>query len=529
MIKVSIFILFLFLLSNVFAQDEANQQKLGYYIDINNKLLAGYYDPDYDPDQQLNVTFSIGGKETPGYYFDRVGNKVKGFLKFTQSFISPVFRSTINAPDETITTNECSGFVIGKDSFAIIRDFDVERMIGGFHVNKRQFAEVVEQVDNLTFYKHTRLDMNNIVYTYLVKADSSDKLISFPKSQKKFKEICLQIFAGSESLKNQIMEGKYIDEDIPVMAKLLKYNLKSDRNERIYYNSSWDEIETSEKSSYYAVIESVKESVFHLKYFSKNDILLYEGNYTSFFPEKKIDKFTWYYPNGEIRKTTVYLAANNISNTIYFPNGNIHIQYIDSDQGTFYSKIMSLDGKEILDKNGAGIDLFYDSITNRQLTVEFASNKLISSFYTGIAGRKIYQISNTGDKNKDFSKLKKKFIKIADYPMTAINDYTHGVVLVKCIIEPSGLASDIKIIKGINNECDSIALSYLNSLKDNKFWTPDKIGGQKVTQEIIIPVDFSIIGFSRYRNNYNMFWMQNNNMMMQNRMSPTIPILRTTF
>ena len=529
MFRGSILILFIFLSTVIFAQDAAKQQMLGYYIDINNKLIPGYCDPEYDPDQQLNVTFTVGSEDTPGYYFNRVDNKVSGFLKLTQYSTSPGFRPTLKAPEEMITTDECTGFVIGKDSFAIIRDFDVERMLGSFHVNKREFAEVIEQVGNLVFYKHTRIDMNKIVLTYLVKADSSNQFISFPKNSKKFKETCLPIFGVSESLKKQIEDGKYKDEDIPVMAKLLKYKLKSDRNERIYYNSSWDEIENPQKASYYAVIESIKDSIYHLKYFLNNELPVYEGNYTSFYPDKKKDDFNWFNPNGNIRKTIKYIADNDRLITIYFPNGNIHFEYSDSDQGSFYSKVISLDGTKILNDNGTGTESFYDSITNRQLTMEFVRHKLASSYYTDSADRKIYQICSTGEKNKDFSKLKKKFIKIADYPLNAVKDFTHGIVLVKCVIEPSGLASDIKILKGINQECDRLVLSYLTSLKNDKFWTPAKIGGQNVTQEIIIPVDFSIIGFSRYRNNYNTFWMMNNRMMNQNLMQPSIPNLRTTF
>ena len=39
-----------------------------------------------------------------------------------------------------------------------------------------------------------------------------------------------------------------------------------------------------------------------------------------------------------------------------------------------------------------------------------------------------------------------------------------------------------------------------------------------VKQEVLIPFDFSIKGFSRYRSNYNYMWIHHNNMMMHQQM-----------
>lgn len=119
--------------------------------------------------------------------------------------------------------------------------------------------------------------------------------------------------------------------------------------------------------------------------------------------------------------------------------------------------------------------------------------------------------------------------------MNSIRNYDHGIVLVKCIVEPTGLVSDIQIIKGLNPECDSLISNYLAIMSKEKTWTPAMIAKQKVIQEIVIPVDFAISGFSRYRNNYNYFWMQNNMMMhdpmmQQNMMRPALPAnMRTSW
>lgn len=513
-----------------YPQSDPDNSRTGYYFDINNNLIPGYCDQEYDPREQLVVTFEIGAEYTPGYYYDRIFKKTSGLLLYSQSDASPVFKADKNSGGYTLSPKDCSGYVIGADSFGIITNFDVERTLGGFKSNKREFAEVIEKAGNLVFYKHTRTGMNNIVYTYLVKADTATEYMSFSKAAFKFKETCLTVFGEFESLKVQIEQGKFEADDIPVMAKMLNYKWKFDHQERIYFTASWDEIEDVKKSSYYAVIESLKDSIFHFRYYSNDDMPVYEGSYSSFYPEKKTGEFKWYYRDGKIRKTIIYQNNKPQLTTLYYPSGNKQAEYYTDYVTTVYKQVYSVSGDEIIDNSRNGQQLIYDSVSGRMLTYEYINYRLVSAYFFDKSGRKVYQKCK---KNAEFSNIKqfqKQLSKKVEYPLNSIRDYNHGIVLVKCIVEPTGLLSDIRIIKGLNPECDSLILNYFEIMSKEKTWTPAMIAKQKVPQEVVVPVDFAISGFSRYRNNYNTYWMQNNMMMRNNMMLSQPPTnMRTSW
>ena len=86
----------------------------------------------------------------------------------------------------------------------------------------------------------------------------------------------------------------------------------------------------------------------------------------------------------------------------------------------------------------------------------------------------------------------------------------------------------MKVIKGMDAECDSSVLNILSYFKTSKEWNLAKINKEKVAQELIIPIDFSIKGFSRYRSNYNNSWMMHQMMQQQmmNMQQPKIPTYR---
>ena len=65
---------------------------------------------------------------------------------------------------------------------------------------------------------------------------------------------------------------------------------------------------------------------------------------------------------------------------------------------------------------------------------------------------------------------------------------------------------------------DKATLDFLSRFKTETYWKAAKVDGKEVKQEIIFPIDFSILNTAIYRNNYYNFWWQNNMMMQQQQM-----------
>lgn len=501
---------------------------IGFYFDMNQQFIDGDYDICYEPEKMLNVSYAVGDDYTPGYYFDTSLTKFEGLLKYSQNNTFFKFKNETTIKEQTIKPDQCLGYVIGTDSFAVIENFKVEREIGGFESRKKEFAEVLDRAGNLTFYKHTKVGMNKIITTYLVKADSSENYISFPKYDIDFKSTAVTVFNEFEMLKNHIQRNWYHEDDVPVLIKLYKYKLKFDRGEKIFYNAAWDEIDCAQNAAYYAEIVSLKDSVFHLKYFNSSNQPLYEGDFTSFYPNIKRGEFIWYYPDGIIRKRVVYTNNQPKEITVNFQNGTPHFIYKPEKKSLYFEHVLNTGGQDVLDSLGNGTDTFYDSVAQRQQTYEFNQHRLANAFFIDASGRKIYQLCKKNAKLSGFNLVQGNLTARVSYSIKSVKNNSHGMLLARVIVEPTGLISDVKIIKGVDSLLDKSVLRFLAPGSFAPTWTSAKDGKTKVAQEIIVPFDFSIISFSRYRNNYN--WSNPNWMMHQQWMNqmpamrpPTVP------
>lgn len=357
--------------------------------------------------------------------------------------------------------------------------------------------------------------MNGIVTTYLYSYGNSNNYTSFSKDQLKFIESTKSIFSDFLVLEQKIASGKYREREIPILAKLLKYKRKFDKSEKILFNSSWDEVDNPNESEYYANINSIKDSVFHLSYFFKDGTPVYEGHYTSFYPHLKNGEFIWYYPNGVIRKKATYINNTPQSINTFYKNGQIHHYYKLYKKEIKLAQVYSENGDSLLNSQGNGFESFFDSIGKREITNEFVNRELAKSYYFDSNKRKISLFCDKFAKIKNLKNFQTNIDEINTYPINSVQKFNHGIALVKFIIEKDGTVSDFKIIKSVDQDCDDVINSLFKEMKKEKGWKPAKDFGQNIVQEIVVPIDFSILGFSRYRNNNNNAFMINQMMMMQ--------------
>jgi TonB family protein len=73
------------------------------------------------------------------------------------------------------------------------------------------------------------------------------------------------------------------------------------------------------------------------------------------------------------------------------------------------------------------------------------------------------------------------------YPQEAFERNISGQVMVRLVVEKSGLPSNMKVIQSIGGGCDEEALRILSKLR----WNPAKARGESVRSWIEIPIVFS--------------------------------------
>lgn len=490
------------------AQNKISNYELGYFFDINEKMINGYYDIDYNSKPLFEESYKQNKVFQNGIYVDLNKKIISGLIRPDENYIGFEFKTNDSSKIIHFGTEDCLSFKVGSDSIAVISDFDVERLTGAYHSNNKEFAEVIDRFDSITFYYHVRLGINHSVETYLYKNDSLKEFISIPKGSHKFKILASQVFKDSKLVTDQIESGKLSWEDIPKMIQFLKYQKIFNSKEKLFFNEEWEETNNQSEEYYYAYIQSIKDSTFNLKYYFKNGIPIYEGNITSFVPLRKNGEFIWYYPNATIRKKASYENNTLISKQIYFPNGKVHWEYKVEDNEIHYTRISDVDGNDLLNPHGDGEEHFYDSLMLRQIHREYKKGVLITSYYTDSKSDTIFQYFKKNVVMKNDFKLRRTLSSDFEYPKNSRRNNRHGLVLVRCIVEPSGLVSTIEIIKGIDNECNKLSADLFSLTQKEEYFRPAKVDKKSVRSEVIVPINFFEIGsthlYYRYWNNY--YW-----------------------
>lgn len=76
-----------------------------------------------------------------------------------------------------------------------------------------------------------------------------------------------------------------------------------------------------------------------------------------------------------------------------------------------------------------------------------------------------------------------------NYPQDAIERGIQGRVFVKIIVEPNGIISNAKIIRGLGYGCDEEAVRVVESMPN---WKPGRKNGETVRVNMAIPVNFKL-------------------------------------
>ena len=504
---------------NAFGQNLIPNYQIGNFIDYNKKRIDGYYDFDYEPKNSLKVSYKCSDNFTKGFYINADGLKVNGLLKYSDKNRELKFKLFEKDDVKSINAYETQGYVIGIDTFSVVKNVMLNGILGGRLSEKSEFAENIESIGGMKFYKFTGLKNGNSYIKYLVKQSDTSDFLTFPSGKDKFRNFVGEIFKNDSTLRDYIENGKYDDQDIPSILKIYKYKRLFNLGQNIYYNSSNDEINNKTESMYYSKIESVKDSVFHLNNFFSNNQKIYEGDFTSFYPHNKQGNFLFYFPNGQVRRQLNFKNNKPKDAIDYFENGKTHRVYkVLGHETIIYQKVYNTDNVDILDKDGNGNELFEDRISGKKIYYEYESKRLKSAYFIDKNGVKIYQLCKNNAELKNLDILQKEAKANFKYPLESLENNRHGFVLVKCLVEPSGLVSELNIIKGLDVAIDKATLDFLSCFKTEGIWIPGKVDGKRVKQEIIFPIEFSIETSSFYRNNYNNFMFHNNFMMMQNLM-----------
>lgn len=211
----------------------------------------------------------------------------------------------------------------------------------------------------------------------------------------------------------------------------------------------------------------------------------------------KVGEWSRWYLNGNKQETLIYdLSKDGINKAkvmeFYDSLGN---QLVKGGKGLYrtYHENYALKaegnvrkGKKIGDWQGFRNDgtVFYrDVYNNNGRFVNGTSYDKLGREYTY---KTIEQPSMPDGGYKAFYELVAKNMK---YPHNARKSGIQGVVYVKFVVEGDGSLTHIKVVKGIDPECDEEAA---NAVALSSKWSPPFMRGQSVRLHIILPITFRL-------------------------------------
>jgi len=535
-----VILLFIFIISNFsFSQaQKAINNEIGFKLDMYGNNIDGYFSSDYQGSTDYKVSKNNIRNYVQAYYYNLENEKVSGLIEYYLKRNFFRFKRNENSNSKKIKAIDCKSFVIAQDSFIVVNSLiiksNIEKLIEpSINISaakkEKTFLQYMDHFNDMEFYKYYTSGMNRTNIYYFLKSHKTATYEVFPKPKKDFIRFCRTHFSEFPGLIKKIENREYDDSDVPTLLKLYKYKLAEISNSKIYFDKIWREVEEEKNSTFYAKVDSMENTSFYITYYTSKNIKLYSGKFTSLYPHLKDGDFTWYFPNGKKRKQIKYVENEPQIVFTYHKNQEIYeiYRYGKYDLRAFI-EVNDKEGHNQLDENGSGTNVFHDHITDREIHNRYDRNYLVESYYKDETGRKVFFLSAKDMKFRRSKWFSRNLRKDFSYPEKSFLEGNYGLVLVDLIIEPTGKVSEIKILKGIDQSIDTSLLEHLNYLKEKKYWQTGKVDGERIVNEVVIPIEFQIETHNPFHT-WNMFWMNDmmfrQHMMMQNSISTPPPLI----
>ncbi|MEL7005470.1 MAG: energy transducer TonB, partial [Bacteroidota bacterium] len=500
---------------------------VGFVLNISLKEVGGYIDMYYFPSKRADVRWLYSTKYSSGEYTDREGLTHIGFIKQTDANDEIAFREISDKPNtrKKLSAKKVRSYKIGLDSFFVKDNVKLISVSGKDVVLKSAFLSNVFENDKIKIHKFFYPSYSYPVYII----ESSNELFPVPKNAELFTKTMPEWFEDYKYLSDKIANEEYTYKEMGTIIALYELYHKVMDKKPIYFDQDWKEIENKDEAVFYADVSLNQDSLWTLNYYDFNDKKLIEGNFSSFGPEVREGKFTWYYPNGNKLRETKFKNDEQVNSTKeYFENGKLHWEYyqrskedkeepIESFLGVSpprnedvrrFQKVYDNLGNKLFDRDGE--EILYDPYLDRKITRRYKAGLLVESFFFDSEDGKIYQ--QVDGKN---AKLKSsmEFLTRIPYPQESIVKGVEGLAMARIIIGLDGKIIDSEIIKGVDEYIDEAVISHFKELENKKvYFKPAKSGKTKVFQEIVVPIYFSIENYYKEISSFGPYYLPPNDL-----------------
>ena len=152
-----------------------------------------------------------------GYYFDTNHNKHAGLLKLNGVYSNLEFKANEDQKPVKLSTRDVEGFVIGKDSFVVVGDYEVPYGFSSTTISS-SFAKVIK-TGEITLYEVATVigyDQNAAIIagSYLLQKNNSSQVIRVPDGAGRFKKVMSDYFSESGIVSQYIRSGTFTHDHL---------------------------------------------------------------------------------------------------------------------------------------------------------------------------------------------------------------------------------------------------------------------------------------------------------------------------
>ncbi|MCG8578846.1 MAG: hypothetical protein MI866_02955, partial [Bacteroidales bacterium] len=473
------------------------------FVDQKGKICDNYIEPDYSPNQPAEVIFNVVTSYIPGKVYLKDGSVKKGLVKYNQRGRKLLFKDLYSNSSLKFKTDDCIGFTLLKDTFTVIRNFEVLKKRSEFAISdnekmmyfkKPKFVEVLG--DNLEFSVYKFIDITHnggVPSTFFLMYDKKKKLLKDVSDQNK---------NWYQDIKPMLTNGLNIrdpkDETFRKLFRESNFINKIGKDEKLYFSPYLIEVNDKSKAMYQVSVK--REMYWEFSFKALDDRLVMTHCYKSILPYEKSEFSTYYYPNGGVRKIAINKEGKEVAAKRYHPNGNLHYEIIqnsiekkqaiieryndiikdtddglskddfnvicrsltesedDKEHGTIYLCVCDSLGNKLLDDNGNGTEKLYDSVSERFIYVKYEANQLKEAYYINAEGKKVYQYCERPLKVhglNNLQSLKQQVLK------TNWVNFPVGTVFVSFVVDEDANVQTFNVLNAVDPKLDAILHGYL--------------------------------------------------------------------
>jgi TonB family protein len=241
------------------------------------------------------------------------------------------------------------------------------------------------------------------------------------------------------------------------------------------------------KASYRRTVE-MKPGLYLVRDYYLTGNLYMLAECSSFYPDLiKEGQTTCYHENGNKLSEGVFEEGKPVGLHLdYYDNGHLKKEMLYAGDERHYVQFLSAEGVNLI-PNGKGLAFEHQSRLDRTVYMEIDNYASVASYYVTPADTVFTKVEAEAEYVGGLEKLAMDIRKLLKYPKTARRKGIEGKVLVQFVVDKRGHVTDSQVVKGLDPECDRVAISTVNQLHA---WIPAEHHGKEVASTFILPINF---------------------------------------